>query len=231
MKRLILSTALAVLAAWLPRFPFTPFRFSVPPYRHGQKLSPPIPCHILLPAASHMLLCSLTSDTSPPFHLFVFTLAPLPSWSFLVLHLDLNDFYLKVSPWGPQAISWSWIQTQILLLTICSSAAQSCQFCLSINILRWLRVHWIDQFLFPTTLFFLSLIHLHIVPKLSQLPCFLLSTQAACNSHGTSSDWLGILYMGGKSCVTQIVLTPSALKTPLTIDYTICSVKRKNVVL
>lgn len=38
--------------------------FSVPPYRHGQEPSPPIPCHISLPAALHVFLSSLTSDTS-----------------------------------------------------------------------------------------------------------------------------------------------------------------------
>lgn len=115
--------------------------FSVPPYRHGQKPSPPIPCHISLPAASRVFLSSLTSDNSFLF-ICLFSLS-LPS--------RVGLFFFKSCPpsrskWflpegcrrSREAISRFWTQTQILLLTICSSIAQSCQFWLSINILiRW----------------------------------------------------------------------------------------------
>lgn len=59
-------------------------RFNVPPYCQRQKPSSLVPCPISLPAASHILSSSHTSDISLSFHLFVFTLAPLTSWYFVL---------------------------------------------------------------------------------------------------------------------------------------------------
>lgn len=144
MKRLILSTALAVLAGWLPRLPCTPCALTCLPTAKGK--NPPLS----FLATSHFLRHHTRSHpfsplTLPSFSSVCFYSRSPPELVFSssspVFHLDLNDFYLKVSPRGRQCkedISWFWTRTQILLFTICSSIVHSCQLCLSINILiRW----------------------------------------------------------------------------------------------
>ncbi len=186
MKRLILSTALAVLAGWLLRLPCTPCALACLPTATGKNPPPPIPCHISLPAASCVFLSSLTSDTSLLF-ICLFSLSP---------HSGVGLFFFKSCP-----PPWSkWFLPQSFSLRAVGEAERpshgselrpkSPTHNLQLNCTKLpiLPVNWhlnkmvessLDRSVpasHNSLLFFLSLIYLHIVPKLSALPCFLLFT-------------------------------------------------------